>query len=511
MKSSEIEKSFGSTFDHWYFPLQASFPQFLNEYLDSFIGTNPHFDMVQREAFVESVFHSFSLSISEKKRVLREYSNLSQFQLDELLKVFIEETKKFQQLEVEHPHDVSKLKLNRGLDWIFILENIDYSVAVLDLAYKADLTFVATYCLQKLEQQDLTKEYILVFESVKDAVKLSTFQWNYYLHCLSEQNALETLKYVTIPEAKKTPFLDAVRGSYVLKKFNFRKFPEKLLTPVFNLIKSKETDLVKNQFLDDLKFYYLFKTRNLNKFFIRSIKLFLSSYKKSIFDVKRDFTWFQKSFMYIFPIYVHLSPGDLRYILHFLHQALVRQLDAAEHKMGDVALRSFYDENADYILSLATTLLLTPNNQHQYFEIINKHPRLKESSEVFANILLQTNQMLDPAFLEYSIDYYINDKKDNIRNQYYLYQSLLVVDKPSAASYVLGKIRTNKYAYELPETLAALNTNTFTSTVDYGIYSKCIGNLKAEIETCKKKTCLDLSFQEYLAKAEENGDDHRSE
>lgn len=46
-------------------------------------------------AFIDLLEHSLSLSVSEKKRVVDSIPTLSQFQIDELIKVFIDEREEF--------------------------------------------------------------------------------------------------------------------------------------------------------------------------------------------------------------------------------------------------------------------------------------------------------------------------------------------------------------------------------------------------------------------------------
>jgi hypothetical protein len=59
--------------------------------------------------FVDLLKHSLSLNTAEKKRVVDSVPNLSQFQFDELTKVFLEEREKFKELASEHPEDIKKL------------------------------------------------------------------------------------------------------------------------------------------------------------------------------------------------------------------------------------------------------------------------------------------------------------------------------------------------------------------------------------------------------------------
>jgi hypothetical protein len=54
----------------------------------------------------------------EKKRVVDAAPTLSQFQWDELTKVFTEERVKFRDLAKEHPDDIKKLLRKQQSEWL---------------------------------------------------------------------------------------------------------------------------------------------------------------------------------------------------------------------------------------------------------------------------------------------------------------------------------------------------------------------------------------------------------
>jgi hypothetical protein len=68
--------------------------------------------------------HSLSLNTDEKKRVIDAVEKnddqpwLSQFQFDELKKVFVEERGKFRELATKHPDDIKKLLAKQKKEWI---------------------------------------------------------------------------------------------------------------------------------------------------------------------------------------------------------------------------------------------------------------------------------------------------------------------------------------------------------------------------------------------------------
>jgi len=73
---------------------------------------------VDPEAFMDLLKHSLSLNTMEKKRVVDAVPTLSQFQFDELTKVFTEEREKFRELAKDHPEDIKKLLSKQQTEWV---------------------------------------------------------------------------------------------------------------------------------------------------------------------------------------------------------------------------------------------------------------------------------------------------------------------------------------------------------------------------------------------------------
>ncbi len=73
---------------------------------------------IDEKEFLDLLKHSLSLNTMEKKRVIDAVPTLSQFQFDELNKVFVEERKKFRELSKEHPDDIKKLLSKQQKEWI---------------------------------------------------------------------------------------------------------------------------------------------------------------------------------------------------------------------------------------------------------------------------------------------------------------------------------------------------------------------------------------------------------
>jgi hypothetical protein len=68
---------------------------------------NTKFD---EKKFVELLAGSISLTLTEKKRIIEAIPQLSQFQIDELMKIFEEEKGKFAELEKKHAEQVKELE-----------------------------------------------------------------------------------------------------------------------------------------------------------------------------------------------------------------------------------------------------------------------------------------------------------------------------------------------------------------------------------------------------------------
>lgn len=73
---------------------------------------------VDETTFLDLLKHSLSLNTMEKKRVIDAVPTLSQFQFDELSKVFTEERDKFRELAKEHPEDIKKLVAKQQKEWL---------------------------------------------------------------------------------------------------------------------------------------------------------------------------------------------------------------------------------------------------------------------------------------------------------------------------------------------------------------------------------------------------------
>jgi hypothetical protein len=75
---------------------------------------NTKFD---EKKFLELLAGSISLTINEKKRIIEAVPQLSQFQIDELMKIFDEEKGKFAELEKKHSDQIAELEKQHAGSW----------------------------------------------------------------------------------------------------------------------------------------------------------------------------------------------------------------------------------------------------------------------------------------------------------------------------------------------------------------------------------------------------------
>ena len=78
--------------------------------------------IVDKEFFLDLLKHSLSLNVTEKQRVIDSVPTLTQFQFDELTKVYLEERQKFRDLAKEHTDDIKKLVEKQKNEWIELWE-----------------------------------------------------------------------------------------------------------------------------------------------------------------------------------------------------------------------------------------------------------------------------------------------------------------------------------------------------------------------------------------------------
>lgn len=90
----------------------------VDELILSLITSHSKEVQVDESKFLDLLKFSLSLNTMEKKRVVDAVPTLSQFQFDELSKVFTEERDKFRELAKEHPEDIKKLVAKQQKEWL---------------------------------------------------------------------------------------------------------------------------------------------------------------------------------------------------------------------------------------------------------------------------------------------------------------------------------------------------------------------------------------------------------
>ena len=69
------------------------------------------------QEFLQLLAGSISLTKTEKQRIIQSIPKLSQYQIDELLRIFREEKTKFDELNTKHAEELQKLEANNKQDW----------------------------------------------------------------------------------------------------------------------------------------------------------------------------------------------------------------------------------------------------------------------------------------------------------------------------------------------------------------------------------------------------------
>lgn len=126
---------------NWYWPLPFSEKENLNNYLDSKIGTNPILSKRQRLMLVDYLYKSISLDTAEKLAVIRNYPTLSNYQFDELCRVFNNEIAKFHELEKEFTRNISGLVYKSLLEWSLLINQEHGDVVFLETFFGKDKIF----------------------------------------------------------------------------------------------------------------------------------------------------------------------------------------------------------------------------------------------------------------------------------------------------------------------------------------------------------------------------------
>lgn len=76
-----------------------------------------HSTKVDEQLFLRLLSWSISLTIDEKKKIIENFWSLSQFQVDELIKIFEEERSKFSALDVKHREQLRALERQHAISW----------------------------------------------------------------------------------------------------------------------------------------------------------------------------------------------------------------------------------------------------------------------------------------------------------------------------------------------------------------------------------------------------------
>ena len=92
-----------------------------NAYLLKLISVHPFTQFDERE-FLDLLQNSLSLNVFEKKRVIDAIPTISQFQVDELKKVFTDEREEFRKLMPTEGHIIREYLTKAKKEWIQLYE-----------------------------------------------------------------------------------------------------------------------------------------------------------------------------------------------------------------------------------------------------------------------------------------------------------------------------------------------------------------------------------------------------
>ena len=97
-----------------------------------------HTTIFDEKYFLYLFAGSLVLSLTEKKDILNRIPQLSQFQIDELVKILEEEKQKFDLLENEHPEQIQKMRQETKRDWDILEMEIPKQAAAESATSEAD-------------------------------------------------------------------------------------------------------------------------------------------------------------------------------------------------------------------------------------------------------------------------------------------------------------------------------------------------------------------------------------
>lgn len=87
------------------------------------LASNHPLTIFDTKEFIELLENSLSLNVFEKKRVIDSIPTLSQFQIDELIKVFVDEREEFKKLMKTEAEAIKEL-VKKSREWWIQLEDI---------------------------------------------------------------------------------------------------------------------------------------------------------------------------------------------------------------------------------------------------------------------------------------------------------------------------------------------------------------------------------------------------
>lgn len=418
-----VFSSLPEKYQTWYYPLRTSFPSYREKYLDETIGKNELQSSSERDDFIQLIFKSLSLDIHEKKKVLKAYRDLDQFQIDSLIDVFDEEKKKFEDLNSEHPDDVYKLYLRSVMNWVFALEEIDNpELVVLDFVNDTEVDEnILNSCLKLVKEHTSDEKYIYFFEVFKDEFKIDELHWNSYLIKLSNIKEFDRLSNIKIPDYLDVSFINACRTSYLLRSFAFYNINSTHIMEIYNFLRTQKSKIIRSQFTYDLFFYLLYKNNDLEKHIYRIVDVFLSK-SRNLKSNENELEYLSRHFEYIITLMLFFDSETRNDIYDYIYREFKEKIDNETNDKKSHYVETFFIENENVITNTVKLFSMYKEGTSKLFKLINNESygyfiKLDDSFLTLSQIIYLNND--NKEYKKRAIDTIISNK--NLSNEDFLH------------------------------------------------------------------------------------------
>jgi len=273
-KTTETIKKFNEL--EWNWPLNIGHTEWQTLYLDKYFGRNENHSLGERVSFFEKIRLSLSLDFTEKRLLLNNYENFSQFQIESFHSVFNEEKEKFDELSESDSDGILTLHIKRELEWSTIL-NKEYGIyhffdkyiypGTIDIERLSEpnlLHKINDFLINNQHYKELLLFSHLIFskEKIKENILEECFNTSILAlvetnECSSTKEIKSSIFYKKINQKNK--FLQSLIIIYIFKKYGLSSLTRNDIKTARILFKSsrKIPDLYSS-----IGFYFLFRGEN---------------------------------------------------------------------------------------------------------------------------------------------------------------------------------------------------------------------------------------------------------